>query len=388
MNNTLLRTALTRYRKEVSITKKGYVQEAYRINHLVNSFLSDMLVCKITSKDIATYRDERLATINPRTKRTISNATVRLEMSLLSNFFDIARIEWGYCDTNPVTNVRKPKPSPGRERRISPREERQILRYAHEHPNRELKAIFVLAIETAMRQGELLKMSWEYVNIKSRVVRLPDTKNGTIRDVPLSLRARDILVGLGQKSSGKVFSYTSNGFKSTWRFMMKKLGIENLHFHDARHEAASRLFELGTLDMMEIAAITGHKSLSMLKRYTHLKATTLARKLEGPKNRAKAAVLSHMVPYPALVQYHQENISIRLLDFDGLEVRGNDIESVTDRARDALMRRLMHLIRESAPIPAPDQYLDSVSDKDVYMLDPLGADGLLQNYKESSNLPP
>jgi len=385
MSNTLMRTALTRYRKEVSIAKKGYAQEVYRINHLVNSFLGDLVVSKVTSKDIATYRDQRLATINSRTKRTISNATVRLEMSLLSNFFDIARIEWGFCDTNPVTNVRKPKPSPGRERRISPREERQILRYAHEHPNRELIAIFVLAIETAMRQGELLKMAWEYVNLKSRVVRLPDTKNGSSRDVPLSLRARDVLVGLGQKSSGKVFNYTNCGFKSTWRFMIKKLGIENLHFHDARHEACSRLFELGTLDIMEIAAISGHKSLAMLKRYTHLKAASLARKLEGPKNRAKAAVLSHMVPYPALVQRTQENISIRLLDFDGLEVHGIDIDSVTDRARDALMRKLMHLIRESAPIPSPDQYLDSVDDDDVFMLDPLGADALLQNYRESSS---
>lgn len=170
MSNIILRTALTRYRKEVSIAKKGYAQECYRISHLANSFLGDMLVRKVTSKDIATYRDQRLATINARTQRKISNATVRLEMSLLSNFFDIARIEWGYCDVNPVANVRKPKPAPGRERRISPREERLILRYCHEHPNRELKAIFILAIETACRQGEILKMtSW-------RSPRSPGTK--------------------------------------------------------------------------------------------------------------------------------------------------------------------------------------------------------------------
>lgn len=124
----------------------------------------------------------------------------------------------------------------------------------------------------------------------------------------------------------------------------------------------------------------------MLKRYTHLKATSLARKLEGPKNRARAAVVSHMVPYPALVQRSQESISIRLLDFEGLEVHGSDLDAVTDRARDALMRKLMHLIRESAPIPSPDQYLDPVPDEDVFMLDPLGADSLLQNFRESSNL--
>lgn len=75
---------------------------------------------------------------------------------------------------------------------------------------------------------------------------------------------------MGVKNKGPVFRYTSHGLKSTWRFMLKKLGIENLHFHDLRHEAVSRLFELSTLDLMEVAAISGHKSLAMLKRYTHL----------------------------------------------------------------------------------------------------------------------
>lgn len=270
MNNLVVREALNKYRTQISILKKGYAQEKYRIEQICRSFLADKTVRQVTSVDIATYRDQRLETTNPRTKRNLATSTVRLEMSLLSNFFDIARIEWGLCDSNPVANVRKPKCPPGRDRRLTPREERLILRYCHGHINPDLYSIVVLAIETAMRQGEILNLHWEHLNLKTRVAHLPETKNGTKRDVPLSTRARDALIRLGVKNKGKVFGYTAEGLKSTWRFALKKLGIEDLHFHDLRHEAISRLFELGTLDIMEVAAISGHKSLSMLKRYTHL----------------------------------------------------------------------------------------------------------------------
>ena len=128
----------------------------------------------------------------------------------------------------------------------------------------------MLALETAMRQGELLKLEWEHINLRIGIAHLPETKNGSKRDVPLSIKARAALLRMGVKQRGRVFSYTSNGLKSAWRIMMQRLGIEDLHFHDTRHEAASRLSELGRLDIMEIAAITGHKSLAMLKRYTHL----------------------------------------------------------------------------------------------------------------------
>lgn len=291
MTDMLVREALGRYRTQISILKKGYAQEKYRIEQICRSFLGDKVAREVTSVDIATYRDQRLEEINPRTKRLLAPSTVRLEMSLLSNFFDIGRIEWGICDANPVANVRKPRCPPGRDRRLTPREERLILRYCHGHTNSNLYSIVVIALETAMRQGEILNLHWEHLNLKTRIAHLPETKNGTKRDVPLSVKARDALIRLGVKNKGKVFGYTAEGLKSTWRFMLKKLGIQDLHFHDLRHEAISRLFELGSLDMMEVAAISGHKSLAMLKRYTHLKAQRLVRKLEGHKNKGKQAVM-------------------------------------------------------------------------------------------------
>ncbi|WP_047238858.1 site-specific integrase, partial [Chromobacterium subtsugae] len=338
---------------------------------LCRSFLGDIVTREVTSVDIATYRDQRLTQVNPKTQKLLSTATVRLEMSLLSNCFDIARIEWGLCDSNPVSNVRKPKIPPGRDRRMTPREERLILRYAHAHSNPELYSIIVIALQTAMRQGEILGMRWEYINLKTRVVHLPETKNGSKRDVPLSLKARDALIRLGVKSKGKVFSYSAAGLKSTWRLMNQTLDIKDLHFHDARHEAISRLFELNSLDMMEISAISGHKSLSMLKRYTHLKAHKLVRKLEGNKNKGKQVVLDHMVPYPAVIMRRKDTVTIRLLDFDDLQETAPDEPLAIRLAQDALLRRLMTSMRDATPIPPADQYLDSVDERHIIMIDPL-----------------
>ena len=372
--NCTVAEAFVHYRKTVSILKKGYEQERYRIEQILRSFLSSKVARTVSSVDIASYRDHRLAQSNPKTGKLLSPSTIRLEMSLLSNFFELGRIEWGICDGNPVANVRKPKAPPGRDRRLTAREERLILRYCHNHSNADLYSIVVLALETAMRQGEILKLRWEFINLKSRVAHLPETKNGTKRDVPLSPKAREALIRMGVKTKGPVFLYCADGLKSTWRFMLLKLGIENLHFHDLRHEAISRLFELDSLDMMEVASISGHKSLSMLRRYTHLKAARLVRKLDGHRNKGKQVIINHLIPYPATVEANNGRFQIRLLDFEDLDAHGECHESAVRSAQDVLLRRLLIMMRRSEKIPAPDQYLDPVDERYVIMIDPLGGE--------------
>lgn len=363
--------ALENYFNRVSIIKKGVAQERFRIQQLSRSFLGELEVLEINSVHIATYRDERLGSLNMRTQKKISPATVRLELSLLSNFFEIARTEWGLCDDNPVKKVRKPKTPPGRDRRLTPREERKILRYCQGQNNIELLSIVVFAVETAMRQGEILGLCWENVNLSQRVATLHETKNGTKRDVPLTLLAREMLLKMGARPEGRIFTYTSNGLKSTWRFMLQKLLIEDLHFHDLRHEAVSRLFEKGTLDMMEISAISGHKSLSMLKRYTHLKAHKLVRKLEAPRNQGRAAVLSNFVPYPVQVKATEGKYTVRLLDFDGVQVEAANLPEAIERAQTKLIRLILLSMKQSRPLPPPDQYLDAVPYGSLLMIDPL-----------------
>jgi len=354
-----MKEALSLYQNKISIHKKGREQEAYRLKQIGNSFLGDMCLLQIRSSDIARYRDQRLSVHNDRTGQLLSPATVRLEMALLQNLFRIAYVEWGIGVDNPVDRVRKPKPSPGRERRLLPREERLILRYCHTRNRMELRSIFILALETAMRQGEILSMSWENVNLKTGIAHLAMTKNGCKRDVPLSSNARDCLMRLCPKISGRIFEYTHSGFKSSWRQMLMTLGIHDLHFHDLRHEAISRLFELGTLDMMEVAAISGHKSLSMLKRYTHLKSQRLVKKLDAGKSRWRGHLLNKFCPYPALVSHHLITgvFTVSLPDFDNIQVQANTKSEALQLAQTLLIRLLLKALKEGGSLPVPDSYL-------------------------------
>jgi integrase len=368
-----VKDALKKYVERISINKRGYKQEKYRIATIARTFLGKVPLAEVTTVDIANYRDIRLATISKNTNRPVSANTVRLELALLSDLFNIGIIEWGECADNPVKRVRKPKLPPGRDRRIAWGEERRILRAATSHKNAEIYSIVVLAIETAMRQGEILSLRWENIDLRVRIAHLPITKNGSKRDVPLSLRAVDALTRLGVGTEGPVFKYTSDGFKSAWRTMIKRIGIMDLHFHDLRHEAVSRLFELGTLDMMEVATISGHKSMQMLKRYTHLKASNLVAKLDGKKtlNKGKRVISQAIVPYPASLAQTEGSITLQFMDFEHLSLQGNDVDDVVARARDVLLRELVNLVKDSKKTPLPTPPLEYAESSHVVLIDPL-----------------
>jgi len=267
--STTLGEALDRYAREISMHKKGSVQEQPRIKRWKRHPLSKAFLATIRGADIAKYRDERL-------NEGKSTNTVRLELAIISHLFNIARKEWGMESlTNPVQNTRLPKGSASRERRLTVNEEDRLLSACGESKSLGLKDIFVLSLETAMRLGELLALQWQNIDLNRRIARLPDTKNGEAREVPLSSTALKVLqMRIRSISSDRVFP----GFKCTWRRAVQRAGIENFRFHDLRHEATSRLFERG-LNIMQVAAITGHKDLKMLKRYTHLRADDLAKLL-------------------------------------------------------------------------------------------------------------
>jgi integrase len=145
--------------------------------------------------------------------------------------------------------------------------------------NPYLLPIVRLAIETAMRQGELVSMHWTHTDLKRRTIFLAHTKNGDSRTVPLSTDAVAVLSALPYDINGHVFpGVTTESIKKAFIRATRRAGIEDLHFHDLRHEATTRLFERG-LNIMEVATITGHKDLRMLRRYTHLKAEDLAKRL-------------------------------------------------------------------------------------------------------------
>ena len=355
-----LSRALDKYLKTVSVHKKGHLQEFYRVNVIKRHPMADRYMDEITTIDIAGYRDQRLAQINPRTGRQITGNTVRLELALLSSLFNIARVEWGTCRMNPVELVRKPKISNGRDRRLTSGEERRIYRYFRDK-NQQLYVLFHLALETAMRHGEILTLRWEHLDLQHGVAHLPETKNGLPRDVPLSRKARNYLQILPQQINGNVFSYTSSGFKSAWRTALLDLKIENLHFHDLRHEAISRFFELGTLNVIEVAAISGHRSLNMLKRYTHLRAYQLVSKLDA-RRKQTSKISPYFVPYPATVGYRNGLFVVTLHDFD-LETRAETRELAISHASVLLLRTLAQAAQRGERVPTPGELPANIDER-------------------------
>ncbi|SHJ48785.1 Site-specific recombinase XerC [Malonomonas rubra DSM 5091] len=263
-----LEEVLDRYCEEVTPNKEGAEQERNRIKHLKKTGLAKRFMSRIRSTDIAKYRDKRLSD-------GLSPYTVNNELILLSNVFNIARKEFGFESIkNPVSDVSRPKLPGGRNRRLLPGEEEKLSRAL----DREMNTLFVLALETGVRRGELLRYRWEHIDLESRVIHLPKTKNGEARDIPLSTTAVSALKKLPRRIDGNVFSISKDDVSRKFRETCNALDIQDLRWHDLRHEALSRLFEKG-LGIMEVASISGHKTLQQLKRYTHLKAKDLALKL-------------------------------------------------------------------------------------------------------------
>jgi integrase len=268
---TTLAECLDRYLEEVVPTKRGGRREVDYVNQWKARPIARLYMSSVRSKDVA-------AAIRDMEGEGKGANTIRLHLALLSHLFKIARTEWGMeALTNPVGSVRKPRLPQGRDRRLVGDEERRLLQ-ACDAVNPELGAIVRFAIETAMRQGEIMSMTWDAVDLTARTVTLQVTKNGTKRVVPLSTAAFQVLAGLPRQLSGKVWRYGQEGVKYAFPAACRRAGIEDLRFHDLRHEATSRLFEKG-FNPMEVSAITGHKTLQMLKRYTHLRAEDLAKRM-------------------------------------------------------------------------------------------------------------
>ena len=126
-----------------------------------------------------------------------------------------------------------------------------------------------------MRRGELLQLRWEYVDLQRKVAHLPMTKNGESRDVPLSKAAVSLLEKLPRSIDGRVFATSADALKKSFARACERANIQNLHFHDLRHEATSRL-ATKVPNVILLARITGHKDLKMLNRYYHVSPEALA----------------------------------------------------------------------------------------------------------------
>jgi len=285
--NVTLGELVSLYRDTVTVGKRTAINERIMLNAFALHPICRKSIAALEPRDFAAYKAERLKEVKP--------ASLKRELTPIHNLFEIARTEWGLpIKENPVAALRFKAKDERRERRLREGELDKLLAAATSRGQTDLIAAIKLAIETGMRRGELLRMTWRDIDWSEPSLRIPVTKNGEARTIPLSRTALAVLQARkpGQThEDDRVFTWTGNALRLAWERLRKRAGITDLRWHDLRHEATSRLFELG-LTAPEVALFTGHKSLVMLSRYTHPQRKIIAAKLadgdgskEGPIRR-------------------------------------------------------------------------------------------------------
>ncbi|WP_186108517.1 tyrosine-type recombinase/integrase [Burkholderia gladioli] len=264
-----------RYR-DVEIPKRNYdnKSEYYRLGKIARSWIGQFSVYNLTPAVVAQYRDERINEVGP--------ATVARELANIQGIINHACREWGLQVENPCYKVKKPKLPPGRNRLLSD-EQLSILLHelrpgSHAMRSPYLRPLVQVALETAMRRGELLKLTWDRVDLERRTAYLPITKNGKSRTVPLSSKAVEILSFVPRTKDKRVFPISSMVVDSAWWRLCKRAGIEDFNFHDLRHMATTRLAKK-LPNVIELSAVTGHSNPKMLSRYYHTTPEELALKI-------------------------------------------------------------------------------------------------------------
>lgn len=289
-----LAKALDRYSKEVTALKKGASEENYKIGKLKRYDIAKVGFYACSPDDVAAF----LATLK---KEGMSDNGRRKYALIISHCYTIAVKRWRLHVVNPVASIELPGNGLSRDRRLEAGEEERFFAELAKARNKYVLPLVRFAVEMAARRGELLALQWDdvrYLPDGTGTAVLYDTKNSEDRTVPLSSRAVDILKGLVRPiKGGAVFPLSIGNLRAAREEALSRARkiyekeceesgktpspefLTNLRFHDLRHEATSRLFERGVFDSMEVASITGHKTLQMLKRYTHLRAEDLAKKL-------------------------------------------------------------------------------------------------------------
>jgi integrase len=269
---------LEKYRDEITINKKGRRWEEIRIN----KFLREMDFLNVQTSDLNTshFSDWR----NKRMKE-VSNLSVLREIAVLNPILNTAVREWKLLEENPLTNLKKPKKPPARDRLISQDEIDRLcycLNYSLDAPisliSSRVGACFIFAIETALRSKEVCQLRW--VDVMGDYVKVVDSKTPTgIRDVPLTDLAIKIITQCKGIDDNLVFGITDSQRDSIFRKAKSMASVKDLHFHDTRHEAITRLSK--KLDVLELARMVGHKNISELMTYYNETASEIGKKLRN-----------------------------------------------------------------------------------------------------------
>lgn len=280
-----VRDLIERYEKEILPQKPKAKQE--RQYAWWKHRLGDVLLKDLSPPLLVQCRDELLMTPTAKGKKRSPSTVVRY-MAALSHALSIAVREWHWIDDSPMRRVTKPKEPRGRVRFLSCDERKRLLKACKESSSPYLYTIVILSLATGMRQGEILRLRWQDVDLVRGRMILHETKNGERRSLPLCDYALEVVKKMAcneHESTALLFPSKRPlcnkpyDMRSAWKSALKVAGIENFRPHDMRHCAASELAMSGA-SLAEIAEVLGHKTLQMVKRYSHLSETHTASVVE------------------------------------------------------------------------------------------------------------
>ena len=230
------------------------------VAHLTVAFEGRYLF-DITPRMVEKYKAKRLEKVAP--------ATVNRELACLKHMYNTA-IEWGYVKTNPVKSVKLLKEPPGRLRYLRPEEVKKLL----DACNGYLRTIVITALNTGMRKGEILALTWQDVDLENRKITVRNAKNNETRVIPINQTLYQELLNHSKESNGDyVFSNGDDrpfgDIKKGFSTALKRAEIEDFHFHDLRHTFGSHLVMQG-IDLKTVQQVMGHKEIKTTMRYSHL----------------------------------------------------------------------------------------------------------------------
>ena len=269
IKNLKLKDLFNKYKFEILPKLKSHKIVTYKLNFLSRLWLGEIIVVNLTKGHLEQFCKDR--------KLVVKDGTIKSELMLIKRIVKIANDKWNYgIPFNAFYGIELPSPHKPRNRRATQEELSILIAHANKQRNTYISTIIQFAVETGMRRSEILKLKWIDVNLETRIASLYDTKNGDDRHIPLTKTAVQLLSNLTQLSDF-VFPISANCLRLAWERCRKKSNIKGLRFHDLRHEAVSRYFEMG-LSVPEVALISGHKDVRQLFRYTHLKPESLIAK--------------------------------------------------------------------------------------------------------------
>lgn len=269
-----LHMAFDKFAQEVSPGRKGARWEIIRLNKLKRE-MPDVRLSDLSPAVLVAWRDAQV--------QVRATASVRREMNLVKSVLDLARKEWRWLDHDPIMDVKRPPNAKARKRGLRQGEIDAVVAALGWEPwlkaerrTDEVALAFLLGVETAMRNGEMLALRWADVDLVRRVARVVESKNGDAREVPLSSTAVQLLECL-PRDRETCFAVNASVRDVLFREARDRAGVVDVHFHDSRSEGISRLAK--KLDILDLARVVGHRDLKSLMHYYRADAAALALRL-------------------------------------------------------------------------------------------------------------